>query len=51
MDNDQKMFYDFIMERTQDGNQEAMAAVLENSSSRRKRAVLIRMLLKNVLRS
>jgi hypothetical protein len=29
MDNDQKMFYDFIMERTQDGNQEAMAAVLE----------------------
>jgi hypothetical protein len=29
MENDQKMFFDFIMERTQDGKQEAMAAALE----------------------
>jgi hypothetical protein len=29
MDDGQKMFYDFIMERTQDGKQEAMATALE----------------------
>lgn len=29
MENGQKMFFDFIMERTQDGKQEAMAAALE----------------------
>lgn len=29
MENSQKMFFDFIMERTQDGKQDAMAAVLE----------------------
>ena len=30
MENSQKMFFDFIMERTQDGKQEAMAAALES---------------------
>ena len=29
MENGQKMFFDFIMERTQDGKQEAMKAALE----------------------
>jgi hypothetical protein len=31
MENDQKMFFNFIMERTQDGKQEAMASALEKS--------------------
>ena len=31
MENGQKMFHDFIMERTQDGKQEAMAAALEEN--------------------
>ena len=31
MENGQKIFYDFIMERTQDGKQEAMAAALEKN--------------------
>ncbi len=31
MENGQKVFFDFIMERTQDGKQEAMAAALEES--------------------
>jgi hypothetical protein len=30
MENGQKMFFNFIMERTQDGKQEAMAAALES---------------------
>ena len=32
MENGQKIFFDFIMERTRDGKQEAMAAALEPSS-------------------
>jgi hypothetical protein len=31
MENPQKMFFDFIMERTQDGKQEAMATALEEN--------------------
>ncbi len=31
MDNGQKMFFDFIMQRTQDSKQEAMAAALEEN--------------------
>ena len=31
MENGQKMFFDFIMEHTQDGKQEAMAAALEEN--------------------